>query len=66
MRLGSPNWNCPSGRPPEEPRRGGDLIKSMIEDNAHQPLVSERHFADLGRNAVNDLKQIAGVPDAVG
>ncbi|MET8227658.1 alpha/beta hydrolase [Streptomyces sp. NPDC005301] len=43
---------------------GGSLIKSMIEDNAQQRLVSERHFVDLGRNAVNDLKQIA-VPTLV-
>ncbi|MGW7264503.1 alpha/beta fold hydrolase [Streptomyces sp. NPDC054842] len=43
---------------------GGDLIKSMIEDNAQRRLVSERHVIDAGRNAIGELGQIT-VPTLV-
>ncbi|MEJ8639768.1 alpha/beta hydrolase [Streptomyces sp. MS2.AVA.5] len=43
---------------------GGELITSMIEDNAQRRIVSEHLCADLGRNATAGLDRIA-VPTLV-
>ncbi|MER5729872.1 alpha/beta fold hydrolase [Streptomyces sp. NPDC002138] len=38
---------------------GGELIRSMIEDNAQRRIVSEGHFADLDRDAAAVLEQVS-------